>query len=61
MATVDTYDEIDSKEARELLVKLADIKTKETQILSELAIVLIAEDLPPHQVGEITKSVLEHK
>ena len=27
VATVDTYDEIDSKEARELLVKLTDVKT----------------------------------
>ena len=57
VVTVDTYDEIDSKEARELLVKLANIKTKEVQILSDLAIVVNAEDLPPHQVGEITKSV----
>ena len=61
VATVDTYNEIDSKEARELLVKLADVKTKEAQILSDLAIVVNAEDLPLHQVGEITKSVLEHK
>ena len=53
--------EIDSKEARELLVNLADIKTKEAQILSDLAIVVNAEDLPPRQVGEITKSVLEHE
>ena len=61
VAMVDTYDEIDSKEARELLVKLADVKTKEAQILSNLAVVVNAEDLPPHQVGEITKSVLEHE
>ena len=47
VASVDTYNEIDSKEARELLVKLADIKTKEAQILSDLAIVVNAEDLPP--------------
>ena len=59
VATVDTYDEIDSKEARELLVKLADVKTKEAQILSDLAVVVNAEDLPPRQVGEIIKSVLE--
>ena len=61
VVTVDTYDEIDSKEARELLVKLADVKTKEAQILSDLAVVVNAEDLPPRQVGEITKSVLEHQ
>ena len=61
VAMVDTYDEIDSKEARELLVKLADVKTKEAQILSDLAVVVNAEDLPPRQVGEITKSVLEYE
>ena len=61
VATVDTYNKIDSKEARELLVRLADVKTKEAQILSNLAVVVNAEDLPPRQVGEITKSVLEHK
>ena len=61
VATVHTYDEIDSKEARELLVKLADVKTKEAQILSDLAVVVNAKDLPPRQVGEITKSVLEHE
>ena len=61
VAMVDTYDVIDSKEARELLVKLADVKTKEAQILSDLAVVVNAEDLPPCQVGEITKSVLEHE
>ena len=61
VATVDTYDEIDSKEVRELLVKLADVKTKEAQILSDLAVVMNAKDLPPCQVGEITKSVLEHE
>ena len=44
MATVDTYDEIDSKEARELLVKLANVKTKEAQILGDLAVVVNAED-----------------
>ena len=44
VVTVDTYDEIDSKEARELLVKLADVKTKEAQILSDLAVVVNAED-----------------
>ena len=59
--TVDTYDEIDSKEAREFLVKLADVKTKEAQILSDLAVVVNAEDLPPCQVGEITKGVLKNK
>ena len=61
VVTVDTYDEIDIKEARELLVKLANVKTKEAQILSDLAVVVNAEDLPLHQVGEITKSVLEHE
>ena len=47
VVTVDMYDEIDSKEARELLVKLADVKTKEAQIVSDLAVVVNAEDLPP--------------
>ena len=40
VVTVDTYYEIDSKEERELLVKLADVKTKEAQILSDLAVVV---------------------
>ena len=61
VARVDTYDEIDSKDARKLLVKLANVKTKEAQILSDLAVVVNTEDLPPCQVGEITKSVLEHE
>ena len=61
VAMIDTYDKIDSKEARELLVKLAYVKTREAQILSDLAVVVNAEDLPPCQVGEITKSVLEHE
>ena len=61
MATVDTNEEIDSKEAREQLVKLADAKTKEAHILSDFAVVVKAEDLLPHQVGEIAKSVLEHE
>ena len=61
VATVDTYEEIDSKEARERLVKLADVKTKEAQILSDLVILVKTKDLPPRQVGEITKSVLEHE
>ena len=29
--------------------------------MSDLAVVVNAEDLPPRQVGEITKSVLEHE
>ena len=61
VATVNTYKEIDSKEAKELLVKLADVKTKEAQILSNLAVVVNAEDLPPRQVGEIAKGILEHE
>ena len=42
-------------------MKLTDVKTKEAQILSDLAVEVNAEDLPPHQVGEITKSVLEYE
>ena len=61
VATVDMYEEIDSKEVRELLVKLTDAKTKEAQILSDLAVVVNAEDLPSRQVGQIAKSVLEHE
>ena len=44
---VETYDGIDVREDKELLIKLVETKAKEADILRELAVVVSAEDLTP--------------
>ena len=61
VVSVETYDRIDVREAKELLIKLAETKAKEAEILRELAVVMSAEDLTPRQVGKITKGVIEQE
>ena len=61
IVSVETYDRINVREAKELLIKLAETKAKEAEILRELAVVVSAEDLSPKQVGEVTKGVIEQE
>ena len=61
VVSVEMYDSIDVREAKELLIKLAETKTKEAEILRELTVVVSADDLTPRQVGEITKGVVEQE
>ena len=44
VVSVETYDGIDVREAKELLIKLAETKAKEADILRELTVVVSAED-----------------
>ena len=47
IVSVETYDGIDVREAKELLIKLAETKVEEADILRELTVVVSAEDLTP--------------
>ena len=61
VVSVETYDGIDVRGAKELLVKLVETKTKEAEILRELAVVVSADDLTPRKVGKITKGEVEQE
>ena len=61
VVSVEMYDGIDFQEAKELLIKLVETKTKEAKILRELTVVVSADDLTPRKVGKITKGVVEQE
>ena len=61
VASCDTYGEVDVEEAKSLLVKLAESKAKEAEILRDLAVVVSAEDLTPRQIGGIAKEVVQQE
>ena len=61
VVSIETYDGIDVREAKELLIKLVETKAKEADILRELTVIVSAEDLTSQQVGEITKGMIEQE
>ena len=57
VASLETVDEIGSKEASRLLTTYADLKMKEAETLQDMVALIKADDLGPRQCYEIVKHV----
>ena len=57
MDSLESVDEIKSKEASKLLTTYADLKMKEAETLQDMVVLIKADDLGPRQCYEIVKHI----